>query len=79
MGWTAMGAATDPESFRNLMDQHVWFFNLSHCPDGTFYFMPNRDPNDQDYNAGKYLSASAATALILSLRNESLRMIQSGE
>ena len=80
MGWTALGAAVDDESFRNLMDQHVWFFNLSQCPDGTFYFMPNRDPNAQDYRAGKHLSASATTALILSIKHKSLRIMgaQSG-
>ncbi|MGF1581624.1 MAG: DUF6288 domain-containing protein [Gemmataceae bacterium] len=74
MGWTALGAAVDPPSFRNLMDNHVWFFNLAHCPDGTFYFMPNRDPNDQDYRAGKYLSASSATALIFAIKYQSLRI-----
>ena len=57
------------------MDHHVWFFNLSHCPDGTFYFMPNRDPNRQDYQADKHLSATSATALILSIRHKSLRVM----
>ena len=78
-GWTALGAATDPVVFRKLMDEHVWFFNLSQCPDGTFYYMPNRDGNKQDYNAGNHLSASAVTALILSISNGSLRCMETAE
>jgi hypothetical protein len=74
MGWTALGAALDPASFRKLMDRHVWFFNLSHCPDGTFYYQPNRDSNPQDYASGPRLSASAATALIFSIQHRSLRV-----
>lgn len=72
MAWTGLGARVHPLAFRRLMDYHVWFFNLSHCPDGTFYFMPNRDPNSQDYRAAKYLAATAATALILSSKHKSL-------
>jgi len=78
MGWTALGALVDPESFRRLMDRHVWFFNLSHCPDGTFYYQPNRDNNPQDYAADPRLSASATTALILSIRYRSLRVMGAG-
>jgi len=75
MGWTALGAAVDPASFRKLMDRHVWMFNLSHCPDGTFYYQPNRDNNPQDYTSDPRLSASATTALILSIKHKSLRMM----
>lgn len=74
MGWTALGASVDEKSFNTLMRKHIWFFNLSHCPDGTFYFMPNRDPNAQDYRAAKHLSASSTMALIFSIRNKSLRI-----
>jgi hypothetical protein len=79
MGWTALGAAVDPDSFRKLMDRHVWFFNLSHCPDGTFYYQPNRDNNPQDYAADPRLSASATMALILSIRFQSLRVMGAGK
>jgi hypothetical protein len=74
VGWSALGAAVDPTSFRNLMDKHVWFFNLSHCPDGTFYYQPNRDNNPQDFGIPR-LSASATMALVLSIRNKSLRIM----
>jgi len=74
MGWTALGAAVDPPSFRKLMDEHVWHFNLAHCPDGTFYYQPNRDNNAQDYGNDPRLSASATTALILAIKYKSLRV-----
>jgi hypothetical protein len=74
MAWTALGATVDPVHFRSLMDQHVWHSSLAHCPDGTFYFQPNRDPNAQDYHAAPRLSASAAAALILSIKHKSLRI-----
>ena len=48
MGWTALGATVDKASFRSPMNNYVWYFNLAHCPNGTFYFQPNRDPNAQD-------------------------------
>jgi len=74
MVWTALGAATDPPSFRKLMDQNRWAFSLSHCPDGTFYYQPNRDNNPQDYAAAPRLSATAATALILTIKQKQLQM-----
>lgn len=74
MAWTALGAAIDLDSLRKLMDDHIWHFNLAHCPDGTFYYQPNRDSNPQDYHAAPRLSASAATALIFSIKHASLRI-----
>ena len=74
MAWTALGAAVDPPSFRKLMDHNRWSLALAHCPDGTFYYQPNRDNNAQDYSAAPRLAATAATALILSLKNRSLQM-----
>ncbi len=75
MGWTALGAAIEPRAFRNLMDKHKWFFNLSHCPDGTFVYQPNRDNNAQDYYSAPRLSATAATALIFSIKHGRLQMM----
>ncbi len=75
MGWTGLGAAVDPAAFRNLMDQSIWLWNLSHCPDGTFYFQPNRDGNSQDYGADPRLVASAVTAMILSVKHKTLRVM----
>jgi hypothetical protein len=74
MAWTALGAAVDPPSFRKLMDHNRWSMAMAHCPDGTFYYQPNRDNNAQDYSADPRLAASAATALILSLKNRRLQM-----
>jgi hypothetical protein len=74
MAWTALGAAVDPPSLRKLMDHNRWSLAMAHCPDGTFYYQPNRDNNPQDYSADPRLSASAATALILSLSTHKLQM-----
>lgn len=74
MVWTALGAATDPASFRKLMDQNRWAFSLSQCAEGTFYYQPNRDNNPQDYSAAPRLAATAATALILTLPRKQLQM-----
>jgi hypothetical protein len=74
MAWTALGAAVDPPSFRKLMDHNRWSLSLAHCPDGTFYYQPNRDNNAQDYSSAPRLAATAATALILSIKNRKLQM-----
>jgi hypothetical protein len=74
MVWTALGAATDPPSFRKLMDANRWAFSLSQCADGTFYYQPNRDNNPQDYASAPRLSATAATALILTLSRKQLQI-----
>ena len=76
MAWTALGAAIDPPSLRQLMDDHRWYFELAHCPDGTFYYQPNRDNNPQDFTAAPRLSASAAVALIYSIKHRSLRIMK---
>ena len=74
MGWTALGAAIDSASFRKLMDHNRWSFSLAHCPDGTFYYQPNRDNNPQDYAAAPRLAATATTALIFAVKHEKLQM-----
>jgi hypothetical protein len=74
MAWTALGALPDPAMFRKLMDYNRWHFALSHCPEGTFYYQPNRDNNPQDYVADPRLCASAVTALILSVKHKRLQM-----
>tara|TARA_B100001059_G_scaffold175343_1_gene175678 strand:- start:742 stop:2289 length:1548 start_codon:yes stop_codon:yes gene_type:complete len=75
MGWTALGAAIDQESFRRMMDENRWWFSLAQCNDGTFYYQPNRDNNPQDYEAAPRLSASAVTALILCMKDRKLAMM----
>ncbi|MCH7229086.1 DUF6288 domain-containing protein, partial [Haloferula sp. A504] len=74
-GWVALGAAFDSAAFRQLMDEHAWYFELAHCPDGTFYYQPNRDNNNQDIQRYSRLSASAAVALVLSIQHRSLRVM----
>ena len=75
MGWTALGAAVDKPSFRRLMDYNRWWFVLAHCPDGTFVYMPNRDNNPQDYTSAPRLSATAAAALVLSIKYGKLQLM----
>ncbi len=74
MAWTAPGAAIDPQSFRQLMDYNRWSFSLAQCPDGTFYYQPNRDNNTQDYVAAPRLSATAATGLVLAIKEHRLQI-----
>jgi len=76
MGWTALGAAVEPAGFRNLMDQYRWWFNLAHCPDGTFIYQPNRDNNPQDYAGHPRLSATATVALIFSTKHKGLQIMR---
>jgi hypothetical protein len=74
MVWTGLGAEIDPASFRRLMDYNRWSFSLAHCPDGTFYYQPNRDNNTQDYDAAPRLSATAATGLVLAIKEHRLQI-----
>ena len=74
MTWTALGSLTDPTMFRRLLDVNRWHFALAQCPDGTFYYQPNRDGSPQDYIAAPRLCASAVTALILSVKHKRLQI-----
>ena len=72
MAYAATAAHIDPASFRRLMDKNKWWLVLSQCPDGTFYYQPNRD--NAGYGADSRLSASAVTAFIMSLHKKSLHL-----
>lgn len=74
MVWTGLGAQADPKMFRKLMDYNRWHFAMAQCPDGTFYYQPNRDNNPQDYSANPRLNATAGNALVLSARFKKLQM-----
>ncbi|MBM82544.1 MAG: hypothetical protein CMJ78_18425 [Planctomycetaceae bacterium] len=74
IAWTGLGALPDPSMFRKLMDHNRWHFALAQCPEGTFYYQPNRDNNPQDYAADPRLCASAVTALILGVKHKRLQM-----
>lgn len=72
MAFAALAAGTDSASFRALMDANRWWFTLSACADGTFYYQPNRD--NAGYGGDSRLSASAVTALIFSIPKRSLHI-----
>jgi hypothetical protein len=76
MAWTALAAGLDRRAFRRLMDEHRWFWTLTHCPDGTFVYQPNRDNNPQDYTAAPRLSAVAMAALVFTMPGRRLQMMQ---
>ena len=79
MGYAAAAALADPTAFRALLDANRWWFVLAECPDGTFYYQPNRD--NAGYGEDSRLSATAVTAFILALPERRLAISgqQSGE
>ncbi|MEZ5977474.1 MAG: DUF6288 domain-containing protein [Planctomycetota bacterium] len=72
MGYAALAANADPKAFRSLMDANRWWFALSQCADGSFYYQPNRD--NAGYGADSRLSATAVTAFVLSIPKKSLHV-----
>lgn len=70
MAFAALAANLAPDAWRRLCDANRWWFLLSECPDGTFYYQPNRD--NAGYGEDSRLSASAVVALILSMPRRSL-------
>ncbi len=72
MGYAALAANTHQPSFRRMMDANKWWFVLSRCADGSFYYQPNRD--NAGYGADSRISATAVTALILSIGKRSLHV-----
>tara|TARA_B100000959_G_scaffold140205_1_gene147352 strand:- start:1788 stop:3284 length:1497 start_codon:yes stop_codon:yes gene_type:complete len=70
MAFGALGAFCEPSSFEKLMSKNQWWFTLSECTDGSFYYQPNRD--NAGYGADSRISASAAVAFILSLPKQAL-------
>ena len=72
MGFAALAANTDPASFERLMSKNRWWFTLSECTDGTYYYQPNRD--NAGYGADSRLSATAVTAFILAIPTRELHV-----
>jgi Family of unknown function (DUF6288) len=70
MAYAALTAHLEPGAWRRLLDANRWWFVLAECPDGTFYYQPNRD--NAGYGGDSRLSASAVVALVLSLPKRSL-------
>lgn len=72
MGFAAMAARVADGSFQGLMEANRWWFTLSQCPDGSFYYQPNRD--NAGYGADSRISATAVTAFILSIPKGNLAL-----
>lgn len=72
MGFAALAANTDPASFERLMARNRWWFTLSECTDGTYYYQPNRD--NAGYGADSRLSATAVTAFIFAIPTRRLHV-----
>ncbi|MCA9319993.1 MAG: hypothetical protein KDB53_04625 [Planctomycetes bacterium] len=72
MAYAALAAWADPPSFRKLMDANRWWFTLSQCHDGSFYYQPNRD--NAGYGDDSRIKPSAAVALILAIPKKSLHL-----
>jgi hypothetical protein len=72
MGYAAAAAHFDAKSFRSLMDANRWWFVLAQCPDGSFYYQPNRD--NAGYGPDSRISATAVTAFILSIPRKRLHV-----
>jgi alpha-galactosidase len=72
MVYTALGASVDSDSFRKLMGANRWWFTMSHCTDGSFYYQPNRD--NSGYGSDSRTLASSVTAFILTIPKRGLVM-----
>ena len=70
MGYSALAAFVEPTNFRKLLDANRWWFTLSQCTDGTFYYAPNRD--NAGYGSDSRVSASAVVAFILAIPKQTL-------
>jgi len=72
MGFAAAGALVDEAAFLTLLRANRWWFVLAECPDGSFYYQPNRD--NAGYDSGARVRASATVAFILSLNERRLAL-----
>ncbi len=70
MVYQALGSNIDQQCFRSVMDANRWWFTMAQCPDGTFYYQPNRD--NAGYGNTNRVMATAVVALIYSIPKQSL-------
>jgi Family of unknown function (DUF6288) len=70
MAYTALAANLDPDSFRSLMDANRWWFTMSQCTDGSFYYQPNRD--NAGYGSDSRTVASSVVAFIFTIPRHNL-------
>ncbi|MEM7384573.1 MAG: DUF6288 domain-containing protein, partial [Verrucomicrobiota bacterium] len=74
MAYTALGVYPLTHNFRLLMDANRWWFSLGQCPEGNFYYQPNRD--NAKYSTNPRFVASSVVALILSLTKGNLLLTE---
>jgi hypothetical protein len=70
MAYEALGANTEAQNFRKLMDANRWWFTMAQCNDGTFYYQPNRD--NAGYDSRARMTASAVVAFIFTIPKRNL-------
>lgn len=74
MALGAIGAYCDEQAFGKLMESNHWWFTMSHCTDGSFYYQPNRDNAGYGYTSRTHVNA--VVAFILSLSKGALTLTQ---
>lgn len=77
MALGALGAYPSEQAFRKLMESNHWWFTMSHCTDGSFYYQPNRDNAGYGYTTRTHVNA--VVAFILSLSKGALTLTRSTE
>ena len=70
MGYAALTANINPVDFRRLMDANRWWFTMAQCPDGSFYYQPNRD--NAGYGPDSRMLGSSVTAFIFTMTKHNL-------
>ncbi len=73
MAYAAAAGAFDLPSLRSLMDTNRFWFALSQCHDGSYYYQPNRD--NAGYGSDSRIIASAVTAFVFSIPQQNLAVI----
>ncbi|MFT4541723.1 MAG: hypothetical protein ACI835_004185 [Planctomycetota bacterium] len=70
MGYAAAALAFDLPNLRRMMDANRFWFALSQCTDGSYYYQPNRD--NAGFGGDSRIIASAITAFIFSIPLQNL-------
>lgn len=70
MGYVAAALAFDLPNLRKVMDSNRFWFALSQCPDGSYYYQPNRD--NAGFGSDSRIVASAVTAFVFSIPLQNL-------
>jgi len=70
MGYAAAALAFDLPNLDKMMDANRFWFALSQCHDGSYYYQPNRD--NAGYGSDSRITPSAITAFIFSIPLQNL-------